>query len=489
MNPFVRVLFACLTTVLLSCYLPPLPNNRPDPPVITGPSEGFVDSTCTFTLLGRDPDSNNIRLRVSWGDADTSQWTPFIHSGETTQVTHSWTEPGTYTLRAQAMDWKDSVSDWSKGHCTTVFATECWIRTYGSTGRDEGYSIAQTSDGGYVVVGRIESSGVPSDILLVRLDHSGDTVWTKTFGGESHDVGHSVVVTSDGGFAVAGYTWVSDTTHADMYLVKTDEDGTVAWTLTIGGEGNDNGHSVVQTADGGFVVVGSTESIGAGHEDVYVVRATPEGDTIWTRTYGGGSADVGCSVAETSDCGFIVTGYTDSSTPDGRRVYVIRTDSKGDAMWTKTYGEEDHNCGYSVVQTSDMGFAVAGFSETSSVGEWGAWLLKIDADGDTLWSRTLGGTEYDEAYSVTETADGGLAVAGYTESHGAGSADAWLVRTDALGNEVWSRTYGGQRIDEGRCVIQASDGGFAVAGYTTSFGSGGCDFYVVKTDPYGNSHP
>ncbi len=120
MSLFVRVLSACLTTVLLSCYLPPLPNNRPDPPAISGPSEGFVDSTYTFTLLGKDPDSSNIRLRVSWGDADTSEWTEYIHSCETTQMSHAWSEPGTYTARAQAMDWKDSVSEWSKGKALTV---------------------------------------------------------------------------------------------------------------------------------------------------------------------------------------------------------------------------------------------------------------------------------------------------------------------------------------------------------------------------------
>jgi DNA-binding beta-propeller fold protein YncE len=111
---------AFIALLLLTCTLSPLPNNRPDPPVITGPSEGYVDSTYTFTLLGKDPDSNNIRLRVAWGDADTSDWTPFIHSGETTQVSHAWPEPGTYTPRAQAMDWKDSVSEWSKGRVIEV---------------------------------------------------------------------------------------------------------------------------------------------------------------------------------------------------------------------------------------------------------------------------------------------------------------------------------------------------------------------------------
>jgi dipeptidyl aminopeptidase/acylaminoacyl peptidase len=123
MSPSVRVLPACLTATLLACTLSPLPNNRPDPPLITGPSEGYVDSTYTFTLLGKDPDSNNIKLRVAWGDADTSDWTEYIHSGETTQVSHIWTEPGAYTLRGQAMDWKDSVSDWSKGKVVGVFET------------------------------------------------------------------------------------------------------------------------------------------------------------------------------------------------------------------------------------------------------------------------------------------------------------------------------------------------------------------------------
>ena len=154
-------------------------------------------------------------------------------------------------------------------------------------------------------------------------------------------------------------------------------------------------------------------------------------------------------------------------------------------MWNQTYGSPNPDGVESMVQTSDGGYALAGETVTFGTIKRDFWLVRTDASGNHVWNQTYGGTGNDYGYSVVQTVDGGYAMTGYTGSLGAGSSDVWLVKTDELGNHVWNQTYGGTEGDIGWSVIQTSDGGYAITGYTGSFGAGGHDFWLVKTDPYG----
>ena len=311
--------------------------------------------------------------------------------------------------------------------------------------------------------------------------------WTRTYGGSSGDEGNSVAQTSDGGYIVAGTTESFGAGSGDVYLVKTAGLGDTIWTRTYGGSGYDKGWSVAQTSDGGYIVAGETHSFGAGYSDVYLVKTDAVGDTIWTRTYGGSDDDFGFSVAQTSDGGYIVAGtYAYGWEAGTADVYLVKTDAVGDTIWTRTYGGSDDDYGYSVAKTSDGGYIVAGIydydweTETCDV-----YLVKTDSVGDTIWTRTYGGSDYDEGFSVAQTSDGGYIVAGKTRSFGAGSGDVYLVKTDAVGDTIWTRTYGGSDDEWGKSVAQTSDGGYIVAGYTGSFGAGHYDVYLVKTDSLG----
>jgi len=257
------------------------------------------------------------------------------------------------------------------------------------------------------------------------------------------------------------------------------------WERTYGGSSLDRGESVAQTSDGGYIVAGYTDSFGAGGSDFYLVKTDVAGDTIWTRTYGGSSGDYGWSVEQTSDGGYIVAGYTNSFGAGLADVYLVKTDAVGDTIWTRTYGGSDYDEGYSVAQTSDGGYIVAGYTESFGAGYYDVYLVKTDSDGDTIWTRTYGGSSYDEGSSVAQTSDGGYIIAGRTGSFGAGSWDVYLVKTDGLGDTIWTRTYGGSSGDYGCSVAQTSDGGYIVAGGTYSFGAGESDFYLVKTDSLG----
>jgi len=214
-------------------------------------------------------------------------------------------------------------------------AQTSWQRTYDGPGYDGGWSVQQTTDGGYIITGYTYSfgPGTPSysNVYLVKTNASGDTLWTRTYGGARNDRGNSVQQTSDGGYIVAGFTWSFGVGADDVYFVKTDAQGDTLWTRAYGGPSNDEGYAVQQTADGGYIIAGNTNSFGVGTPDsdnVYVIKTDPSGDTLWTRTYGGPGYDEGWSVQQTTDGGYIIAGRTQSFGAGYHDVYLIRTDAQ-----------------------------------------------------------------------------------------------------------------------------------------------------------------
>jgi len=359
-----------------------------------------------------------------------------------------------------------------------------WTKTYGGILNDEGRSVQQTSDGGYIIVGGTDSFGAGNgDVYLIKTDANGDTLWTKTYGGmNDDDEGMSVDQTSDSGYIIVGGTDCYGAGNSDVYLIKTDASGDTLWTKTYGGINDDDGMSVQETSDSGYIIGGYTNSFGAGEEDIYLIKTDISGDTLWTRTYGGTLEDVGFSVQQTSDSGYIVAGLTESfGAPCG---YLVKTDVSGDILWTKTYRKEGIWDGlFSVDQTSDNGYIMTGFTYSLGGSGLDVWLIKTIANGDTLWTSTYGGDSIDTGSSVKQTSDSGYVVVGYTRSFGAGSWDVWLIKTAANGDTIWTKTYGGTDTDWGSAVQQTSDSGYIVAGYTESFGAGGNDVWLLKIAP------
>jgi hypothetical protein len=360
-------------------------------------------------------------------------------------------------------------------------------RTYGGPDGDLGRAVQQTTDGGYIVAGYTASYGTGGiDIYLVKTDASGDTLWTRTYGGGSDDCGYSVQQTSDGGYVIAGVTRSQGAGGDDVYLIKTGPAGETLWTRTYGGTADDNGYAVQQTADGGYIIAGYTWSFGAGLWDVYLIKANADGDTLWTRAFGGRHQDVSYSVQQTADGGYVIAGITSSYGAGGADIYLIKTDANGDVEWTRTYGTTESDEGYAVQQTTDGGYIVAGMTTSFGAGRCDVYLIKTSASGDTLWTRTFGGDHDEYGYSVHQVADGGYVIAGTTRSFGAGIDDIYLIKTSASGNALWTRTFGGDSFDYGHSVHQTADGGYVIAGYTLPSGASAYDVYLIKTDSLGN---
>jgi hypothetical protein len=353
-------------------------------------------------------------------------------------------------------------------------------RVYGGDHADFGYSVQQTTDSGYIVAGMTSSFGAGLfDLYLIKTDTNGDTLWTRSCGGSAVEEGFSVQQTTDGGYIITG-SICSIGVSVDVYLVRTNASGCAIWTRAYGGLSDDVGLSVRQTTDGGYIVAGRSGTSVAGSQDVYIVKTNASGDTLWTRTLGGSEDDQGHSVQQTSDGGYIVVGNTWSFGAGGYDVYLIKTDSAGDTLWTRTCGGADYDWGMSVQQTADGGYIITGTTYSFGAVYADVLLTKADARGETLWTRTFGGAHDDRGCSVQQTRDGGYVIAGWTNSLGAGDNDLYLIKTDAAGDTLWTRTYGGAYDDYGYSVQQTVDGGYIVAGYT------GSDVYLIKTDTDGH---
>lgn len=362
-----------------------------------------------------------------------------------------------------------------------------WTKTFGGSNIDIGHCVQQSTDGGYIITGYTRSYGVTSgrNVWLVKTDASGNQEWHNTFGGDDDDEGYSVQQTTDGGYIVAGHTKSFGAGMKDVLLIKTDSFGNSEWIRTFGGSSDDEGYSVQQTTDGCYIIGGVTSSFGAGSSDAWLIKTDAMGYTIWEKTHGGLSSDGALSVQQTSDGGYIFTGWTLSYGPGYlSNVWLVKTDSLGNQEWHRFFGGLDWDEGYSVQQTCDGGYIIAGETESFGEGLYDLLLIKTDSLGYEEWMKTFGGAGRDYGRSVQQTSDGGYIITGYTRSYGAGDDDVWLIKTDMNGNEEWSQTYGGTSSDVGYWVEQTSDGGYIITGHTLSYGAGSHDLWLIKTAAY-----
>jgi uncharacterized protein (TIGR02145 family) len=323
-------------------------------------------------------------------------------------------------------------------------------------------------------------------LLTVNLVAQPDTLWTKTFGGTDTERGNFVQKTTDNGLIIVGETQSLGEGGRDIWLIKTDSEGNEQWNRSFGGTQNDVGLSVQQTSDGGYAIVGYTNSNSAGASDIWFIKTDPEGGELWNRMYGELWDEVGNFFIQTTDGGYLIIGYKRlSGWGDRTDIWLIKTDHEGNEQWNRSFGEIYHNYGYCVRQTNDDGYIIVG-KKTIGIGNDDIWLIKTDFEGNEQWSRTFGGNQEEEGYSVQQTLDDGYILTGYTESYGVGARDIWLIKTDSMGIEEWNETFGGAENDYGKSVRQISGGGFILTGNISSFGMGDDDVILVKVDSNGN---
>jgi hypothetical protein len=412
-------------------------------------------------------------------------------SGNASLINWTAPAPGTYHVKVIQFDattGKDRGYDVTLTGDTSPCAT--WARTYGGTSDDRAFSIEQTTDGSFVVARRTYSFGAGDfDFWVLKLDTLGNVQWEKTYGGAGGEDTRFIQPTTDGGYVVAGLTDSFGAGNWDYWALKLDASGNVQWQKTYGGASNDRGLSIQQTTDGGFVIAGGTYSFGAGDWDFWVLKLDTSGNVAWQKTYGGTNEDIAFFLKQTSDGGYVVAGHTYSFGAGNYDFWVLKLDASGNVTWQKTYGGASADAALSIQQTTDGGFVVTGWTESFGAGSYDLWVLKLDASGNVQWQKTYGGTDSERAYSIRQTTDGGFIVAGWTGSFGAGGWDSWVLKLDASGTVQWQKTFGGALDEQAFSIEQTTDGGFVAAGYTNSFGAGSYDFWVLKMDANGNIDP
>ncbi len=388
-----------------------------------------------------------------------------------------------------------------------------WQKSLGGTNQEYAYCIKQTNDGGYIVAGESVSpvGGIITnnygsyDCWVVKLNNAGVVQWQKSLGGSDYDRAYTIQQTADGGYVLVGTTSSNNfdvTGHygsSDIWVVKLNSVGVIEWQKALGGSSVDEGFSIQQTSDGGYVLCGvtfSTNGLVTNGQGGWILKLNNLGTLQWQKKIGSFGCFMNC-IQQTTDGGYIAAGY--SNGPLGNTDYhIVKLDNLGIIQWEKYYGGTSSDYAYFIQQTNDGGYIVAGDTNSTNTdvtqnnGSTDYWILKLNSIGELQWQKALGGSSFDYGKSVQQTTDGGFIVCGNTNSNNGlvtgnqGDTDYWVVKLNNLGSVLWQKTLGGSGTDNGQSIQQTSDGGFIIAGTTGSSNgdvtiqNGDRDFWIVK---------
>ncbi len=290
----------------------------------------------------------------------------------------------------------------------------------------------ETSDGDLVISG-LSFHNNTNSAEVIKMTADGIILWQRHFGGANFDYASSIQETADGGYIFTGYTASFGVGITDLWLVKMDKDGNTLWQKTVATSFSQFGNDVQQTSDGGYIVAGQ-ESFGDFIYDLWVVKFDSSGSVVWQKTYGGSEQDYGRAILQTNDGGYIVVGATESAGAGESDAWIMRLNGSGDIVWQKSYGGLLNDEANAIYPTSNGHFIIAGTTESFGAGESDTWLFVIDINGNIIWQKTYGGPDEETGIFIEQLDDGKLMATGYTGSYGNGRSDAWVLKLDPNGN-------------------------------------------------------
>lgn len=365
-------------------------------------------------------------------------------------------------------------------------------RTYGTSLSQTGTCIQNTPDGNYIISAIAAGVGAGSnDFLLMKVNTAGTILWSKTYGGSLGESPYYVEVCQDGGYILTGSTGSYGQGSADVFLVKTASDGALQWARTVGGSATDVGWFVKQANDGSYYVSGYTTSFAGPSFNGYFLKFDTGGNLLWSKVFNGTGGDLFYGMNKTKDGGMVLTGSTSTKSFGSSDIWLVRTDSNGDTLWTSIYGKITEDAGWAVIETSDGGFAVTGdmHKDTVTPGAHNTLLLKTNSAGNMQWAHLYGSNPGSEVgYDLRQTTDKGYVVLGNTNVYGNGSKDIFLFRTDSVGGFEWAKTYGSSMQDDSWQMRPLSNGGNMIIAATENFSANGVwDIYLLTTDSLGDA--
>jgi hypothetical protein len=368
----------------------------------------------------------------------------------------------------------------------TSLVAQTFQKTYGGSGLEFCWNLKPTFDKNFMFIGNSNSFGTPG-IYLVKINNDGDTLWTKAIGGNASELGLNAHQTNDGGMMVIGQTYSFGAGNADAFVTRLDTAEQILWSKTYGGIYNDEFVDIIPVGGNGFVFMGTSSSFGDSNTnfDIYLIRIDAMGDTIWTKTIAASGYDAPLDIQQTTDDGYIITGYTNSFSSGQDEIFLIKTDSNASIEWTKLYSGAGGDVGSSVVQTPDHGYMVVGKTHSFGSGEGHLFILKTDVNGDLVWAKKFIDPYLVWGYHLIRTQNDEYAITGQGQILGTGGTHAFLLKINAAGSIIWSHLYGGNELDHARAVVEMEDGGFMLGGVSNDVGAGGWDYYAIRTDNMG----
>jgi len=390
-----------------------------------------------------------------------------------------------------------------------------WVRNFGGSGEETAQAIIATSDGGYAILGFSNSmdgdivgkTTAVNDYWLLKLDATGNLEWNKTYGGSKDDRGQSLAQTKDGGYVLTGYAMSDDGDGSnnegfhDNWILKLDASGNIEWEKSFGFSGHDHSYDIIQTQDGGFFFIGFLDITAAradgydekgqfltrhGVGEFWGTKIDALGNVQWRKYFGGTNNDRAHAVVQSNDGGFVMSGFSESDdfdisdTKGSYDFWVIKITSTGNLVWERSLGGSGIEISYDIAKTTDNGYVITGntFSNDTDVsknnGESDVWLIKLADNGNLLWEKTYGGTQFDAAQAVYTARDGGFLIVGNSKSSdldadaNMGENDLWVIKTDDNGALIWQQNFGGTDLDYGFDVLENADKSILVVGESTS---------------------
>jgi hypothetical protein len=357
---------------------------------------------------------------------------------------------------------------------------------WGAKYLDVAYAAAATNDGGYIITG-LTISAVPDnngDIIVIKIAASGDTMWSFVLGGPYIEGGNSVIQTADGGYMVGGHTEDFGAKDCDAFLMKLDKNGTRQWLKVYGGDQDDICEGVLEQADGSFVFAGISASYGnngdtSGRRHVYFVKTNSTGQTIWEKYYAGGTAEYAYSLAAGHHGGFLATGWSNSFGNGEMDGWLLRLNDDGDTLWTRLYPADGDSKLWKIIPTQDNGYMVAGYTTKTRTCKPQGLMIKLDADGRELWKKTYGDTTENIMFrDVAQLPDGNFMFTGY--SHAADTTgNIYILTTDHEGNKISDNLCGGTG-SSANCIAVQGNNSYLVAGQTAKYGDSYGDLYWME---------
>ena len=368
-----------------------------------------------------------------------------------------------------------------------------FMRTFGTDFYDYGWGIDEAFDGGYIVVGSKEHrSDRTRDALMIKTDEDGFGLWEKSFGGAENDELISVKQTMDGGFIAVGYS-SSFGSVKQVYILKVDYYGNLLWDQVLGGPNLDLAYEVIETNNGNYMIIGTSNSPGISHgnNDMYIIKLDSDGNFLWQKSYGVINHEVGYDIIELDDKGFLLVGYKDYYTDAGKDIYLIKIDSVGTQLWEKTFGSSGayDEIGYSIHEAYPSGYMICASTNSRGNGWYDPQIIKIDYDGNMVWSGIYSGSSHENTrWTSTPTFDGGAVIIGtttYFQNDPGSDEDIMIIKIDQNGQKLWDRAFEGGESDWGWAIKETCINELIIVGSTKSYGRGLYDIILMKTDEFG----